>query len=86
MLTHAFKRDITSRHNESTNKCQPVFAVIAGFRREGARGREKLKQGKKNEGGGKSRVANTCLPELCARTVWLHSASNSVGYRDKYQL
>lgn len=41
-------KNITSRHNKSTNKCQPVFALIAGFRR-GVRGREKLKQGKKNE-------------------------------------
>lgn len=40
MLMYAFKRDITSRHNKSTNKCQPVFALMAGFRREEVWGRK----------------------------------------------
>lgn len=58
---HAFKRDITSRHNKSTNKCEPVFALIAGFRRERAQGREKLEQGEKNEEEKEEkRVTNTC--------------------------
>lgn len=62
----ALKGDITSRHNKSTNKCQPVFVLIAGFRGVAAQGRDKLKQGKKNEGGKKSH--QHVLLELCART------------------
>lgn len=64
---HAFKRGITFRHNKSTSKCQPVFALIAGFRREGAPWREKLKQGKKKTRWKKKNHQHV-LPELCART------------------
>lgn len=64
MLIHAFKRDITSRYKKSSNKCQPVFALIAGFRREVVRGRGKTQAGKEKLGGSHQHV----LPELCART------------------
>lgn len=65
---YAFKRDITSRHNKSTNKCQPVFAIMAGFRREGAMSEGGKTQAGKEKEEGKKRGHKHVLHGLGART------------------
>lgn len=84
MLIYAFERDITSRHNKSTNKCQPVFALMAGFRREGAWGRKN--SSREREMGKKKAWSQTHVAWGRWKNEQRHSQSNSVGYWDKYQL